>query len=1354
MKKARIGLLLTASVIFLLFSCDNQLLPRPFIPGGENSGFGSRNAVPDGLTASHGEKQSITLSWNQNANAALYYVYKADSPLDTFVRCGETSNTQLKFSVNPGTTAYYRVSFVSYGGSESAQSMYVRGTSLAQPLISDITDKNESEVTVIWYMDNVSNDTYKNNLLYTVYCFNGSIEVAQLSLDGAALVENKATFPNLTANTRYEYQVEAYLRSDQNTSEKSLRVEAATARRMRPGAPINLRTSRGIARDKIELSFELPDMVDIPLGDNQYDPKPVYFKIFKRLYSASGTNQYQTACSYFGSIPANAAAITGGRSFESYTPGTTVRWTDNTVSRGVEYEYQVQAYVDDTPKVITADSSKASERGWALSEGSLSFGDISYTHTPSGDFYAKAQLPLDFNFDPKGVIYNYSLVEKIEPIDLLELDPYDPDGTVTRTNALTYNEIKNHVAQMNLTQKTTEISPGRGLYSYAVEIKLNNETIDTVSTIGKIEVSENTDPIIVEGFSVQDGYTDKFVFKWHNHENRRYVLYESADGSNWTEIATVNNTPNNGSTNSNSNFSYPYTAQTPGTTKYFAIRPYRVINGTPKSGQMVYAAGASKTLGIPELSLGTDASYSTITAIWSEAQKADTYRIKYWYTDGGSYNSAVTAATVSKNELTIDASGKFMYPFIPFSGNTIDAAKAGLEIQVAVDALNEGLKAEVGGGEISTSSRDIPAYTRLVGPAQLNPSASRASSPMEINVSWDKTAGARGYYVFRRQFNMNNTAEEGTEAIVYYVPAVESSINIIGKNLELNSSNVKEDATTVKAAASFANSRYTLTDIYMPDLEYVSSKYTPAYRDQQNDMAQGFSYRYYIVPVVNSVDFGSIEFVYAKDGSNKNTNINYYTIRENGRDIRYNGASALEQEGFTIGFGQDVTATKGTYASSGNVNDRIQISWSLPSKLTSIAGFSPRYTLYRKAYESSVWDTVANNINGLQYLDTPQKRGVTYEYVVGIANGSGTGSQPKDSIRFINRCGTLHDERGRPNYLGFMLDMVKMNNVSRDARSKDGQFAEEVKWYSAGVQNPYDANYNWGIDGYTIYLLNRNMNNGRQWTELSDTVPMSNQIDQIYTVANDANNRLKIFRDYRHYYKVRSYVLNSFGEKVYCPDPAPEYVIADGRNDDYVKWGTRQVSTEEYASIVALAIGTGMNWVGNDTGDVPDRNSGIPVSISESNVGYNRRINFNNAKPYFITVNGDLHGYCTATQNTPTQYGADCDGAWGALSGAKDHLSTLTFTGPSDAGGMFSGQVTILRMSDSSGNGNAFRITYNGANSQGLDPKYWRDCFSFQKGSKNYKKTRDFDWSLSGGVINTSPSKWWYPINGSRAGWD
>jgi hypothetical protein len=1268
-------------VAFIFASCKDTFFSEPVVPPSQANKAGS---PPENLSASQGEKRAITLSWNQMTNAALYYIYRAASPLDVFVRCGETTVNNFTFNVQPGSTVYYRVSSVSFAGIESSQSFYVRGTSLAQPVITDITEVSESGSTVTWYMDNVSGDTYKNNLLYTIYCFYGSMEVAQLALDGSLISENKAVFAGLNANTRYEYQVEAYLRSDQNTSEKSEKMDVATARRFKPGPPLKLHVARGTAVDKIELSFELPDMVDIALGENLYDPKPLYFVIFKRLYTQNHLNEYQKVCSYFGSVTGN-----GGLTFNGYIPGASVRWVDANVNRGVEYEYMVQSYVDGTPRVISSDDSKSSAVGWTLSEGNLSFMDIEYQYVSGQDLFGSARLPLDFEFNPKGVVYRYTLVETIDPLG--DEDPNDAVNRINRRIPFTAGDI--YIPTMDLTRKTDQNNPGRGLYSYVVQIRLDgispeSDPLDVIEAIGQVEVSENTQPLVVEKFSVLDGYTDKFIFRWHYWSNRKYIIYESLNKNGpWNDIGTINANPgNDNNATENVNFEWTYSGQTTGTVKYFAIQPYRALGGNEfKQGQKVYASAASRTLGVPKISKGEGYAYSAITALWTEAQKADTYRIKYWYTDEGGYQSATVAKTVKASELSFDALGQFKFTFSPFADNVADVGKAGKEIQIAVDALNEGLRATVGGGEISTTSAE-EVRLRLVGPALLNLSASKAVSTSEITVSWNGISGADGYYVFRRQFNMTNTAEEGIESVVYYIPAFQSSsINVTGKNLLLDTAtNAKVDTSTVKATASFSGSAYRLQDIYLPDNEYTGNynRHTLAYRDQQNNLAQGYPYRYYVVPVVDRggapEPLSSIDFTYGKDGYNKNTSITSYTIRENNSDVRYSGAASIEQEGFAIGFGQNVVATKGTYASSGNVNNGIEITWDPPPRLSTVAGFNPRYTLYRKAATSSTWIAATSNISERRYIDDSQNlgRGVAYEYVIGITNGgSGGVSQPQYSQRFIDLCNTLRDEKNRPRMLGYMLGMVKVDSVSRGENAEiNAQFAEEIRWPSAGITNSASTDPNWGIDGYMVFVMNRNISSG--WHEIANITNIPNQTDQSVRVTN-GTGLLKVLRDYKHFFKVRSYVLKG-DEKIYCPDPEWTYKFQFGTTqaahiaaskameNDYVKWGARQITRDEFIQITTLFLARGIEpngWLSalaartynasTNMGGSGSVRVSSNAAVTSWDLRYNSYKNDMNLKTgdwvTFITINGTVWagtGASTAPQRYGDQGWVDVIGPW------------------------------------------------------------------------------------------------------------
>jgi hypothetical protein len=1239
--------------------------------------------------------------------------------LAPFVQCAETTETRFTFSVPAGSSVYYRVSAVAFNGEESARSFYVMGSSLAQPVITDITDVTEASATVTWYMENVSDATYRANLRYTVYCFDQAdgTEVAQLAIDGSQITANRAVFTGLLAEREYEYQVEAYLVSDQSNSEKSDIMDKKTARRLIPSAPEKLTASRGASTETITLSFELPEKIKIALSADEIEEHEIYFVIYKRFYNENGGGEYVKVCTYFGAEVIknnnprnNAAANADAEKFPgSYEFGKTVTWTDeisetNSIIRGVKYEYQVQSYVDATTKTITSDTSRASTVGWTLAAGNVSIGKPVYTANEDETLYVSAAVPLKFVFDPKGEEYRYRVLETINPIG--DGNEFDPAVEINRGSAfLSYEQITGYTVVMDLTQKTTADSPGRGLYSYGINICLPNGTvIDTVTAIGDVLVSEDVHPIVVEGFSIQDGYTNKFRITWDSAPNRKYILFKSTDKTTWEEVVTYNDPPSDDESEPAVSRIEDLTGYEPGITVYFALQPVRVLtegfNTIDKKGQRVYLTEGAQTLGVPELLPAAGYSYSTVTTVWKEAQKADTYRIKYRYTGDGNWT---TAATLSRDALSLDVTGTLRYPFRPNGYD--DVTKSGKAMQIAVDALNEGLRNQVGGGEIVTTSTD--GVARLVGPAELEAQVSKAASADYIEVSWNKVAGAGGYYVFRRQFNMDNTAEE-RGAVVYYIPAQETSITVTGKELTKNAEETIVDTTIVKAAASFTASRYTLKDEYMIDHEYEGgfARHIQNYREQQNELAWGCPYRYFIVPVLSNEPLNSVEFTYAKDFNSKNTGITSYTLRENGTPISYSGAADIEQFGFTIGFGIEVTASKGTKSASGQV----EISWKAPPLLAG-AGFTPQYMVFRRRNSKSesdspdtTWRPVSDSINITTFTDQPEDRGIAYDYAVGIypAGGDVDAVLPPISARFIRIAKERYlDEKERPKLIGFTLASVKMIKISRsqfddegvELKDSQGNFLEKVEWYAGGIDgadsykgNLYDNN--WGIDGYEIYVMNRNVNN--QWHKIAELTNPPNNTNQNVLVsdvqggATLESGLLKVLRDYKHYYKVRSYVFNEQNEKVLCPDPYYYYsnLNAGGSAEtDYVKWGARQISADEFIKIALLYAADGVDQVngtawntGNFGRSANANGAGTSGSVEVSSDFWvtSWDFNFKNYKTdlqtragdwvTFVTINGHLWAGTSATNQYPQRWG---------------DLGLINIIGPADTPALYTGRMKI-----------------------------------------------------------------------------
>jgi len=720
-------------------------------------------------------------------------------------------------------------------------------------------------------------------------------------------------------------------------------------------------------------------------------------------------------------------------------------------------------------------------------------------------------------------------------------------------------------------------------------------TLNTATSAFEAARSKGTlESIFVTNFSVEDGYANKFVIKWSREPTYKYVLYmSSTDSSIGTQIAVFE-----GSTNVQM-FTYEVVGIDAGQTRYFTMQPYELANDehplSDESGQPV-SSGAKETMGVPVLSpVSSPSHYSTVSLSWTAVQRADAYKIVYSIAgDPASPHAVQVAANATTYSLTPNG---YNNPII-----------LGRQITIRVEAINNALYVASGCdvADVTTTSNSVT--TRLVGPAELNATATQAAAADNIKLSWSPVEGAAGYYVFRRQFNLNNTAVANAETIAYYVPAGSGSITVTGKNI------APGDTTTTKATAAFANNLFTLTDSSMSDAEYngAYSGYTAGYKNQQNELAWGNAYRYFIVPVVALTD------TVAFNASGDNVP---YTITSGSETITYNSVAALEKRGFTVGFGQNVTATKGTYASSGNVNDGIQVNWDAPPLLAS-AGVTPQYKVYGRGYKNANWTGwgEADRGSASSFIDVDD-RGIVFEYVVGI-----NGSNPTNFSRFMNESRAQLDSKGIPKGYGYMLDLVKLQGVSRTEIKVGNEFGEDVTFFNTGVNNG-GTDKNWGVDGYTVYVMNRNINGS--WHIIKDDVDASSSTDatQVVRVTTgmgtaDGRDLLRVLRDYKHYFKVRSYVLNG-GVKVYCPDPAWDYVTlftANRNNQDtatfleteYVKWGARQISAEEFVKAATLAIAWGLHgsagtqrssWWGTALSWTSTSNNGSSGRVGEDHSG-------------------------------------------------------------------------------------------------------------------------------------------------------
>ena len=129
-------LLFAASTGIFLSCTELVTAPMMQVLGGSQSG-GTNNTIasPQNLFASQGEKRTITLSWTEVHKAVRYYVYAFPTPFGNFPKVGETSTRLYTYDAMLGVTRYFKVTAVSYAGTESKPSLTVSGTTLAQPVM-------------------------------------------------------------------------------------------------------------------------------------------------------------------------------------------------------------------------------------------------------------------------------------------------------------------------------------------------------------------------------------------------------------------------------------------------------------------------------------------------------------------------------------------------------------------------------------------------------------------------------------------------------------------------------------------------------------------------------------------------------------------------------------------------------------------------------------------------------------------------------------------------------------------------------------------------------------------------------------------------------------------------------------------------------------------------------------------------------------------------------------------------------------------------------------------------------------------------------------------------------------------
>lgn len=1304
---------------FFTFSCQHELLPSP---KNETTTDQNQNqetiigTVPENLVATHGLKGKIELSWQGVQDTARYNIYEAATPYDKFIQIAETTTNTTSYTLEEksGASKYYKVTAVNRNGKESPFSIVAHGTTLAIPVITYIgqdEQNSDSACSVHWYMNNCNSATYQQNVRYTINCFDPQgNNVAEKVHDGNADYPS-ITFEDLIPNTNYTYQITAYIVTHQNDTEVSDKADAATARRLRPNAPENLSATLGTSTTENTITFDLPAMVDVALGNGIYEPKPLYFKIYRKLAADEDTAENWKIIESKFDQTIFGTQYTPSNSDQIYEPGQTVTYVDTKdLKRGIMYDYKVQSYADETNREISSNLSIATTKGFLMAVPKFEITNIVYTDnelTGTDRQYVKIQANHILTWDNLGkeIDYDFILVQKKS---LLEGD--GGDGTIVDVQQLTYSTMQ----ELNEAELVFDLSSTpenvRGYYKYTLYIVSKGETdinnaVTSTAAIGQLLVTNDVDTPKVKFFSVSNNYKDKIIVEWDYNPVYRYQLVYVEDGTS-EEIPLTQE-----------EMDILLQDKAEGDTITF-VHP--TASGI-KRGYKIYPTSSQTETNLPVIEGQTlttplitneELFHEKIELSWNEIQ-ADTFNISAKYQDSAINNeNKIEDVIINVEELKTNSENPFEYTFTnPTGFDNIHAA--GLPIDITLKAnkqvtknvltlvnpeaesINEMYHQSVENiknedtNVIETTENSIT--TRLVGPALVNAQGIESNYTNNLSLTWNKIEGATAYAIIRTQYIYNkNHNEEYKTTQKYIVTDIDGKISVASLGI------LDEEGIIPKNVnISLTDNKFTLID---NDINNADK--TNAWQISQSQISWGCPYEYVVIPLVSDSEEPEFE---ANDS--RPTSFLLPSISVTYENLPYTRSS-------TIGYAWNITASKGWQTqellnTNSTTNNSIYITWKKP-----VSNLKPEYNIYRREErkpnedkeDRHNWKLIKEKESEMSYIDTNVTPGVVYEYQVGLHTIVGE-TNPCSDTEYVEYSDLNKDTKytEEKSACGFILPKPLMKSASRDARPGN---TELITWFSAKVG---DIN-NRMIDGYAIEVYNNNI--GDSWNEIAKFEIGSDLDKSLYEFAKEVDNTsglLKVLRDYKHYFRVRAFTKQD-GKYCYSPEPLILYDYnyeEDGETktkqvpitflegeDDYVKWGCRQITAQEFCKMANLVITYGLRLVNGDrwswtsTLFESSKNASEPGSgkvSTKSNAGVSKwTIKYQNYKPALnskagqifanIIINGTLKPNTKLTSEYPRSYDSD----------------EITINVPET---LYNGSITYSGLTKSSG---SMQVTYNG----------------------------------------------------------
>lgn len=1333
---------LFALIAVVGLGCKNQFLEKPTFGSsnvanneqstGQTTGSVEGFGAPSSLKATQGGYREITLSWNPVQDAVRYYVYRANTQFETFVQVGETgdSSTSYTMKVQSGADFYYRVTAVNHAGEESRFSTIVRGTSLAQPLVSGVEGvegKEDSDVTVYWYMGNV--DAYQTEVRYNVICYDEKgTELARVVVDGSKVKETSAVISGLIPNTSYTYGVEAYIVSAQDKVEKCDPIDAATARRLRPNAPENLVVQQGQSKDGITLSFDLPALVDVALPGGVYEQKPLYFKIYRREYEegveeSQKTKKFQLVKDDFGLIKdennkvkyeeSGEQLVNFGASEESYTPGNTVTWTDtNDLDRGVKYEYKVQSFAYVANRDVTSDMSVATNHGWLIAKATFGTGKYSTVkdNADNPTTNVAANLKFAFDFDTMGVHYHYILEEQY-----WSLEVYGSDGNIQTPSELKETQHKGFSSVKAVEDYTREFDLStpdtvRGYYKYILYIltESQHEVSDaavTLSVLGDTLVTNNIKLPVINLFAATSGYNDKIILSWQAKSEYIYEIKYKEEGDE-TEHTIEHEELIKGTTRSVGNgdineVTYE-NAVGEGKTRTYVLYVNDGVGGRSASWPI-----EAKTSSAPKPAL-VSMDYGAITVSWNDVL-ADSYTISAEYQDDTvAKNNSIEAAHITKHS-SMGTGEEQRHTFTNPTGYD-NARVSGLPIDLTVTANVTPVKTVhalegAEGSSYAVTEEKLDAVTlsntvvaRTMGPAAITSEITAGTHQDKIEITWNKVEGAKAYAIIRNRMHITGSNKSTFQSTDTYIVEDTSSGDVHSATVKLAGGTIS-DTEKVKVAVAPASGdsipvKFTLTDSLLESLSAAPS----SWETSQSQISWGAPYEYFVLPLTDA----SHEPEYNYSSGAKNVTLAEIPIK----NVKFT-------EGATSGYGWDVKASKGTYVASGSKeNSAVKVTW------TNSWFKDGSYNLYRRQ-ENGSWEQVPNasgtSADGI--IDSTAQPGIVYEYCV---RPSGSPSQNDSYIAFASK---VMDEvfTTEKASVGFVLPTPTITGASREKKQDASKnWGVEISWPAVHV----GSQVNRMLGGYLVEVYNPN-NENPTWEVVKKfdfgTNGLDRDNDKFSQVVADYA-KLAVKTQYRLYFRVRAFTEN--GDVL---SKAESWTYSDGHNGTYVKWGARALTHEEFLWCASEVMRRGINSIvgswQTQYGKWYKGQSSSGTTYSQSSYGIGMwAFVFDNVTENFMTIQGRIGAETSGAGGTPRYYFTNMTGEVNGTDkekkkyiwpieygypflredpGTATSYSTLiagddiTVIGPDDVNGMYNGNIQFIDVGKTSGG--YINVTVNGS---------------------------------------------------------